>query len=48
MCVLGESTHGSVNSATANNIKYSHLGDAGLNDGLVGEYHGKVGLSDGD
>lgn len=27
---------------------YSHLGDAGLNDGLVGEYRGDVGLNDGD
>lgn len=26
----------------------SHLGEAGLNDGLVGEYRGDVGLNDGD
>ena len=25
-----------------------HRGDAGLNDGLVGEYRGEVGLKDGD
>ena len=25
-----------------------HRGDAGLNEGLVGEYRGEVGLKDGD
>ena len=28
--------------------KNLHRGDAGLNDGLVGEYRGDVGLNDGD
>lgn len=27
---------------------YSHLGDVGLKEGLVGEYRGEVGLNDGD
>ena len=28
--------------------KNIHLGEAGLNDGLVGEYRGEVGLNEGD
>ena len=28
--------------------EHSHRGDAGLKDGLVGEYRGEVGLKDGD
>jgi hypothetical protein len=28
-------------------LKYLHRGEAGLNEGLVGEYLGDVGLKDG-
>ena len=42
---LGERLAGALGYVGEEN---SHRGDAGLNEGLVGEYRGEVGLKDGD
>jgi len=48
--ILGESGHGTFWSAAHKmSQKWNpHLGDAGLKERLVGEYHSKVRLKDGD
>lgn len=48
--LLGESktSFRSVTYDRARKSEHVHLGEAGLKDGLVGEYLGDVGLNDGD